>query len=162
MLTQERLKELVSYSPDTGLFTAIKNRKGSKNKTGSILGSFTKAGYIEFAIDGKNYYAHRLAVLYMTGCLPEITDHINRNRSDNRWTNLRVCTQQVNTHNDGLLPRSHSILKWRGVYSNHKKYIAKININHKQIYLGTFNTPEEAHMKYVSEKLKYQPNVYEG
>ena len=82
-ITQERLKELVRYDPETGLFTSIKKRRGCK--LGSILGtSIGKAEYLVMHLDYQLYYAHRLAWFYMTGEWPDPeVDHENGRRTDN-------------------------------------------------------------------------------
>src|SRR5215813_12141516 len=92
MLTHERLKELLSYDPKTGLFIW--------NSRGAVAGTTDQEGYIQIHLDGKKYRAHRLAYLYMTGEMPtQILDHINRVRSDNRWGNLRPVTDRFNYYN---------------------------------------------------------------
>lgn len=157
MLTQARLKELFAYNPETGDFVVAKNRKGSAKKVGAILGSKTKAGYLEADIDGKRYLLHRLAYLYMTGEFPKnYIDHCNRNKMDNRWENLREATQQENMQND-IKPRSHGSLQCRGVYKYGERFRAKIVCNKKQIHLGTFETLKEASNAYLLAKSKFHP-----
>lgn len=162
MLTQERLKELFFYDPINGNFIVQKNRKGSSKKVGFILGSKTKAGYLEAEIDAKKYYLHRLAYLYMTGEFPkEHIDHCNRNKADNSWKNLRVVTHQQNMQND-TNPRKHGTLGYRGVYKRKDKFGAKIVHNKKQIHLGFFKTIQEAANAYAKAKPLIHTNFYEG
>lgn len=66
MISQERLKELVRYDPQTGIFTARGKRKGVQMKDGR-LGSLNKAGYLVTRVEGKKPFLSRLAWLYMTG-----------------------------------------------------------------------------------------------
>jgi len=152
MITQERLKELASYDPESGLFICAKNRRGSKNKVGDILGSLTGAGYIEIQLDGRRYLAHRLAVLAMTGVMPEkVVDHINQIKTDNRWINLRCVSQVENGHNQTRKAKRNStgfvgVHKWQG------KYRAKIVVNQKQVHLGTFDCPQLAAASYNAAK----------
>lgn len=161
MITQDRLKELFFYEPETGKFFVVKNRKGSSKKVGSVLGSKTKAGYVEADIDGKKYTLHRLAFLYMTGCFPDgFVDHKNRDKSDNSWNNLRVVTHQQNTENN-IAPRKHGSLGCRGVHKYKNKYRAKIVSNSKQIHLGTFETMQEAANAYLVAKQQIH-TFYEG
>jgi phospholipid N-methyltransferase len=83
MLTQERLKELLIYNPDTGVFTHKILRRGRAR--GSVAGCRHHTGYIFIQLDEKKHLAHRLAFLYMTGALPaNHTDHINGIEHDNR------------------------------------------------------------------------------
>lgn len=160
MITQQRLKELVNYDPNTGIFTVAKNRKGSRNKVGDVLGSNSN-GYIEMQLDAKRYYAHRLAHLFMTGILPiDSVDHINRDKSDNRFVNLRIVSHIQNMQND-IKPRSHGSLKCRGIYKYKNQFRAKIVCNSKQIHLGTFASMQEASNAYLIAKSKFHP-AYEG
>lgn len=95
-LTAERLRELFRYDPSTGEFT---RRVGTTNPDGCVMVS----------VDGRQYRANRLAVLYMTGAWPspdQVVDHINRVRTDDRWDNLRVCTPAENNSNADA-PRMH-------------------------------------------------------
>jgi len=88
MLTQERLKELLSYDPETGAFTWLLS-PGPKRK-GEQAGSQHHSGYRFVKLDGKMYAEHRIAFLYVHGYFPEgDVDHINRIRNDNRPDNLR-------------------------------------------------------------------------
>ena len=161
MITQERLKQLATYDPETGLFTCAMNRRGSKNKVGDVLGSLTRNGYIEIQFDGQKYMIHRLAVLYMTGKMPEgVIDHINRNPADNRWINLRVVTQFENTHNQFRRPEYNST-GYVGVHRWGGKYRAKIKVRNNQVHLGTFDDPAIAARVYAAAKAQLQP-VVEG
>lgn len=94
MLTQERLKELFEYRPETGEF--IRKVSRGRGKAGSIAGSPDKDGYIFIGINRKRYAAHRLAFLYMEGYIPNLVHHLNNIRKDNRWCNLKDCTSQEN------------------------------------------------------------------
>ena len=91
-LTQERLKELLHYDPETGYFT-WKISPNNAVKVGSVAGT-SMNNYIRIIIDHKAYLAHRLAFLYMEGYFPEHeVDHINRIRDDNRSTSC-ITTMQ--------------------------------------------------------------------
>ena len=77
MLTQDRLKELFNYDSATGVFTRIKTTS-SRAMKGFIAGSVSSHGYLRIRIDGRVYFAHRLAWLYEFGEFPlGIMDHIN-------------------------------------------------------------------------------------
>ena len=158
MINKERLDQVATYDPDCGIFICVKNRKGSKNKVGDVLGSRTKGGYIEIQIDGRRYLAHRLAFLTMTGDMPKgVVDHINRDQSDNRWANLRDVTQVENGHNQNRKSLNNStgfvgVHKWNG------KYRAKIVIKQKQMHLGTFDDSCLAAEAYDKAKQSLQPS----
>ncbi|WP_417644696.1 HNH endonuclease [Citrobacter freundii] len=96
MITQEKLKELVEYFPETGEFI-WKVSKGP-NKAGSKAGTLS-GDYIRIVIEGNNKLAHQWAFLFMKGYIPELIDHKNRLGIDNAWENLRESTNQKNLQN---------------------------------------------------------------
>ena len=98
-LTAERLREVLDYGPDTGVFT-WKIRTNSRVKVGDVAGALRPDGYIQISIDGRLHRAHRLAWLYVTGeSPPDQIDHINGVRDDNRIANLRLATSAENKQN---------------------------------------------------------------
>lgn len=144
MLTQEHLREVLTYHPDTGLFCWKASPVGTI-KAGSVAGSFHSNGYRQISIDGRRYYAHRLTFLYMEGAMPPAqVDHVNGVRDDNRWCNLRHATPSQNSANT----RVRSVLGVKGVARNHKRFKATIQINGQNRYLGTFDTIAEAAAAY--------------
>ena len=149
-LTLERLKELLSYDRETGLFTRNISRPNAK--AGSIAGS-TSSRYAMIGIDGRSYRAHRLAWMYVYGEYPTFDlDHRNRNRYDNRISNLRKATRSQNELNKEW--QDTSATGYRGVTIQGKRYRADISIDNHSKYLGTFDTPEEAHEAYCLENIK--------
>jgi len=148
MLTQEHLKELLHYNPETGVFTWL-IPLNNKRRVGEAAGSLTTDGYTEIGIKRVRYLAHRLAFLYMLGSFPnhEI-DHINRVRNDNRWVNLRAATRQQNAHNVPV--RKDNTSRYKGVHKvkNCHGWTAKCGIGGKVRYLGFFNTEEDAAKAY--------------
>ena len=109
-LTQKRLKELLHYDPETGIFTRIKKVRGGLGENPNEAGSIkTKHDYRIIGIDNKSYKASRLAFLYMEGYFPEnIVDHKNRIKSDDRYKNLRQVTQQCNVKNCSIRKNNKS------------------------------------------------------
>jgi hypothetical protein len=142
MLTQERLKEVLTYNPQTGFFT--------RNKTGGPIGCANKKlGYYQIGIDYKRYYAHRLAWLYMYGEMPnKDIDHINNNGFDNSINNLRTATRKENIRNSKHQKNNTS--GYKGVIEIKGKWRAAIKVDRKNIYLGMFSTAEEAHRAYCN------------
>lgn len=78
----------------------------------------------------------------------EIIAHMNNNGLDNRRSNLRLATQVKNMQNRKLNQNSTSGYKGVSWYKNISKWGARITINKKTKFLGTFDTPEEAHKAY--------------
>ena len=144
-MDQRRLKEVLHYDEQTGVFTWLKGTNFVP--AGSQAGSTRNpdgTGYRIICVDGKTHAAHRLAFLYMTGKFPEnVVDHIDGNSGNNAWHNLRDVTSKVNSRN-----RKRSLAKTAtgitGVYVYGDKYKALIGINRKVKHLGVFDTIEEA------------------
>ena len=142
-ITQDELKELFSYCPNTGLFTRVKVPIKNQTLVGDIA-TPQKDGYIHIGINNKTYLGHRLAWMYVYGYTPLSIDHINQDRSDNRISNLREVSQSVNTKNQ---PRRKNNTLFNGVYKNKQrggKYKAHIRVSGKLIHLGYFNVLKDA------------------
>lgn len=152
-LTQIEFKSLISYNPETGLFTWLKS--AGRVKKGDVAGCLSQKGYIEIRINGFLYKAHRLAVLYMTGKWPEITDHKNRVKHDNRWTNLRLCNKSENNRNRGMLSNNTSGFKGVTGPTPSGKWKAEIGVGDKKICLGHFSTAAEAGRVASEARKKY-------
>lgn len=114
-------------------------------------------------IDGTNFAAHRLAWLYTHGVWPEHwIDHRNRVRHDNRISNLRDVDMAHNRHNVGTKPNRNNKTGLLGVVrsANGKRFSSRISYpGKKNLYLGTFDTPEAAHAAFMAAKMKYQPGA---
>jgi hypothetical protein len=148
MLTQERLKELYTFDQDTGHFRYLSKSRTRRRGVGAVAGSLSKQmGYVLVGVDGPQYLAHRLAWLYMTGAWPDAeVDHIDGNRANNAWSNLRLASRSQNIANSGL--RVTNTTGFKGVFKARKKFNAKITVNYKSVNLGNFDTKEEASAAY--------------
>jgi len=150
-LTQQRLKEVLEYYPDAGIFVWNKNRGGGA-RCGDIAGSILKGFQrqrVQIRIDDTLYYAHRLAFFYMTGTWPiKGVDHKDGDGLNNRWNNLREANQAQNAANQKL--RSDNTTGFKGVtfVKRSGRYRASIRVQQKPIHLGYFDTPEAAHIAY--------------
>lgn len=147
MVTQEYLKWLFSYDPETGLFTRLVARKGVA--AGAIAGCRTLNGYttISIKIDGvvSRFYAHRLAWLYIHGEWPiDVLDHVNGDRSDNRMINLRAAQKNQNSFNARMKSSNKSGVKGVCWHKAMKKWHAQLRFNGEQQNLGFFDNLEEA------------------
>jgi hypothetical protein len=150
-LTAERLRELLEYSPETGVFT-WKVRSSNRIHIGDEAGS-KKQRYVYILIDGKLRLAHRLAWLYVHGEWPnQDIDHINRNGRDNRIANLRLATMSDNQCN--AKTRTDNSTGFRGVFPKRSKFAAQIRKGSIRWHLGVFDTPEQAHAAYCEAARK--------
>jgi len=144
MLTQEYLKSILHYDPETGIFT-WKKKIANSIIVGRPAGNSND--YCQISIHKKAYLAHRLAFLYCHGYLPEIVDHINRNTRDNRLSNLRAATFSTSCANRKLNHQNKT--GYKGVKRRKNgRYIARICKDGKRLHVGTFDTPEEAYDAY--------------
>lgn len=137
------------YDPDDGNFYRVGDTKRRKN--GEKLG-WNKDGYVSLSVNGKMTRAHRLAWFLYYGEWPILDiDHINGVRNDNRISNLRQVTRQVNLQN---LKRCHKDNKhgYLGIVEVSGRYYARIRVNGKSIPLGGYETPKEAHEAYIKAK----------
>jgi len=155
-LTQERLKSIFHYDPDTGIFTRIA-KIGRRGKIGNTVGTLHKVyGYIIFRVDGVLYLSHRLAWLYVFGYLPKFqVDHINHNRADNKILNLREVTHSDNQRNKSLSKRNKSGVTGVYWYEPTKKWHASIMWNGKIIHLGYFANKIDAVKVRKDAEFKY-------
>ena len=143
-LTQARLKNLLYYDPETGMFTGVLPKKGTGG-VGSIAGTIDRDGYRAIMIDGKKYTASRLAFLYIEGYFPEFfVDHKNRIKDDNKWGNLRHVSRQCNNRNAGNSSNNTSGVKGVHYDNRTKKWIAQIMINRKKCHLGYYEDFDNA------------------
>lgn len=139
-LTQDRLKYLLSYDPDTGVFRWRVFRPPYVIP-GSVAGCVHYDGYRVVTVDGTQYRGGRLAFFYMTGRWPVPTvDHINRDRLDDRWCNLREADISLQILNRDMPERGLPV----GVYRHRSRFTSKITRQGVVILLGTFDSPEDA------------------
>ena len=154
MVTEDRLRKLLRYDPCAGHFMRLTNR--GTQRIGDIAGSINTSGHIQIKIDGRSYLAHRLAWLYMTGAWPlnEI-DHIDANKENNRLENLREATKIQNGMNRRAYSNNQSGYKGVHWYKKNRKFGSHIRVNKKLMFLGLFDTAEEAHAAYVEAARKH-------
>lgn len=141
----EYLRDLFDYDPETGRLTWRRPRQGVS--AGSLAGSVNSHGYRQVRIDRRLYKAHRIIWKIVTGQDPLLEiDHRNRDRTDNRWSNLRVATRSENAINRDRITRSVSS-PFRGVSYNRRdrRWQARIQRGGRSRSLGYFTSPEEAH-----------------
>ena len=153
-MDQSKLKDKLSYNRYAGEFFWL--AKKGRYTCNDTVGYLSKRGYLRIKLNGKYYLAHRLAWLYVTGEWPKkFIDHINRDKSDNRFLNLRDVTHSQNQHN--RLKQGKTKSKYKGITHIKKpdKWQAQICVNSKSIYLGRFKTEKEAGESYITACKKY-------
>ena len=145
-LTAQRLRELLHYDPETGIFCW---------KNGKIAGASRPDGYCHVRIDGRLYLSHRLAWLYMTGDWPMAQiDHIDRNRSNCAFYNLRDISSKQNHHNRDVnigQGRNAALgVRWD---ASRGKFLARIKHNGTTKNLGRFINIDDAKAAYLRAKM---------
>ena len=149
MLKLDYLKAVLHYDPDTGLFTYLVKR--GQCIPGRIAGKKSKHGYWRVSVDRVLYSAHRLAWFYVNEEWPTgDIDHVNRDKLDNRIRNLRLATPSQNGANTAVKSRNTSGFKGVTWHKSCKKWQAAIKVAGKNIHLGLWDDPKEAHAAYVA------------
>lgn len=152
-LTAARLREILHYDPETGVFTWVKSR--GRAKALAQAGAVNVQGYTQISIFNHTYKAHRLAWIYVHGCEPPRgLDHINRVKTDNRMCNLRLASDMENGQNRSR--QSNNLSGFTGVsyFQRNGKWRATIRYAGKQHHLGLFATAEDAAEAYSCAKIR--------
>jgi len=153
-LTAARLREVLGYDPETGVFTWRVFRSGRAVVGQQAARAPRCNGYSTIFVDGYLYPAHRLAWLYVTGEWPVgLIDHKDGMKANNAFGNLRDVTHGVNLQNQRKA-RVDNTLGLLGVthHPKNNKFQARITLDKKTQSLGYFKTPEEAHAAYLAAK----------
>lgn len=136
--------KMFSYNPITGYLTRLKTQ-GSMAPKGGIAGSKHPLGYLTIGIQGKTYYAHRIAWLLITGSWPKtMIDHINGIKDDNRLCNLREATLGQNAHNQTINVKNTSGIKGVSWSTEIQKWKVGLRFEGKHYHLGAFNDLKKA------------------
>lgn len=157
-MNQKQLKELLNYCPETGIFT-WRIESGNAH-IGAVAGTIKSNKYLTIGVKSKRYHAHRLAWFWMMGYWPtKDIDHINRQRADNRWCNLREISRSKNLHNTSL--RKDNLSGFKGVQWDgaRNKWHARIKINGVAYFLGRFNNLTDAVAARAAAESKYQIQI---
>jgi hypothetical protein len=143
LITAERVRELVSYDPETGLFFWRQREHGPR--AGTQTGKPRHDGYCRVFLDGRSYLAHRLAWLITYDVWPAVdVDHIDGNPSNNRIANLRSTSRSQNLYNQKLPVNNKTGRKGVCFDPARGLYAAYITVGKKRIPLGRFAKLETA------------------
>lgn len=164
-ITQDYLKKILYYNHETGVFTRV-GCLAPVDKLGEVVGHKNNQGYIIVKIHRIAYKSHRLAFLFMNGSFPDDgieVDHINHDRSDNRWVNLRTVTKSINSRNKKLSVRNQYPVPGITKRESGKYRVtigATIMGNKRNLNIGTFDTLNEAiaARREMEVKLGYHEN----
>jgi hypothetical protein len=153
-VSAEELRSYLDYNKETGVFTWIQ-KPARKILVGSRAGYSSVNGYRSLKLLGHTLLEHRAAVLHVTGEWPtHEVDHINRDRADNRWVNLRCVTHDENHQNRG---RAHGEFLPGVRPTRGGGWFARIKTKGRQQYLGSFFSEEDAHAAYLRAKANLHP-----
>ena len=158
MITQEELKAQVEYNADTGVFT-WKVRNSNRIKIGDEAGNHHNSGYIEMQLLGKRYLAHRLAWIYVHGYTPELIDHIDGNRLNNKISNLREATYAENAYNSKLRSDNKSGVRCVSWDKKRQSWEVRVKINGKLKHFGNYKDLDEA-AKVADKIRKEHHNIF--
>lgn len=153
-LTQEYLKQVFDYDPVSGILSYAKNMR-PRGKIGQEAGWVNARGYRRVNLHGKEYAAHVLIWFWMTGSFPpQDIDHIDGNRSNNIWLNLRLASRSQNLRNQGK--KTNNTSGFKGVTSRGNSHSVRFRVDGQVIHIGSYSTAEEAAAVYDREVVKHQ------
>jgi hypothetical protein len=160
MTELEKLKSLLDYESDTGLFkwkmravAAREDKIFNSRFAGKTAGTINGHGYVQINVSGRLHKAHRLAWLFAHGSCPSLIDHINRDKTDNRICNLREATKAQNAVNSGATARSKTGVKGVSWSDKENKWIAYIRVDGRSKRIGGFKDISAAASAYRSHSI---------
>jgi hypothetical protein len=156
VILRDLIKSVFTYNPDTGDLIRIKTAPSTRAWLGRTVTSKNAYGYYSVRLAGKTYLVSRLAFVFMTNEWPSgLVDHINGDRTDNRWSNLRDCSRAQNNQNLTTM-RGHS--GFRGVHwdKRFQRWKASIKANGLRYNLGSFASKEDA----INARLKASKELH--
>ena len=158
-ITQECLLEVFDYNEHTG--EVISKVNTAHYSIGEPIGYKQSGGYLSLSLGRKEYLLHRLIWMMKTGSFPNLIDHIDHNRSNNRWNNLREVSPLENAKNTGKSKNNSSGVTGVRILPS-GKYCSYIMVNRKQISLGSYDTIDEAVTVRKQAEQQYEFHVNHG
>lgn len=156
----ELFREYLSYEPETGKFLWKKDSYKHR-RVGTEAGSYNKQGYLTVGINGGKYYAHRVAFAMMGLEVPDLVDHIDGDKSNCRWSNLRPASFKNNIRN--AMGHKDAIVQCKGVsLTVEGRYRTRAYRDGKTHYLGVYETQTDAEIAYSNFCKTYDKDFYKG
>ena len=145
---EEYIIENFHYTTETGILWKRFSRYWKE------CGSSNGRGYLAVSVCGKYKLVHQIGFFLMMGRWAKQIDHIDRNKSNNIWINLRECTASENKANS--TKQSNNTSGFKGVHwvKRANKFRAKIQFQKKLIHIGYFDTAEEAAAAYNTKAIE--------
>lgn len=148
--------EYLNYDPETGVFT-WKKSPSARAKIGAQAGKISPStGYRYVTLHRISMSAARLAWFYVHGEWPDLLiDHINGVRTDNRISNLRLCTHKQNMQNVFKIREASEInSEFMGVHwdKQNEKWVSSISYEGIRVRVGSFVNERKAFMAYLMAK----------
>lgn len=143
----EYIRFICTYDADSGSFVRVmkKSWRGNWVKCYSIPNSVTAYGYLQMSVEGRPYAVHRLIWLHVTGSFPECDiDHIDGNRLNNSWVNLRSVTRRENLRNSGIRVDNTSGVPGVSFAKDRRLWCAYIETGEGRKYIGHFRVFDDA------------------
>ncbi len=160
-MNQKELKELLSYDPDTGIWSWLKGLRGTKYSLGPVAETGKK--YARVKLNSRSYSLHRLAFLYMEGAMPSgFVDHISGDPSDNRWCNLRHATPAINTRNSRMFSTNTSGIMGVAWNERDKRWHVRINTDEGRKHFGYYLSIFDAACARRSAELRHAYHLNHG
>lgn len=156
-LTQERLKFLLTYDPESGELR--RNVKVNRNTVvGSLVGSMSSTGYVQLMVDGRKYTRGRIAFFYMHGRWPVEVDHINTVRHDDRWCNIREASRGENGRNRKTPSHNKSGVHGVSWCKRNSKWLAQVKSGNKLMWQKYFDNLTDADIEVRIARKRFHGN----
>lgn len=160
-INYDEVKDFFEYNKDTGIVT-WKKKPNQSIKVGKEVGRIGNDGYRTVGFNGKQYKVHRIVYCLVNKIIESTLyiDHIDRNKLNNKWNNLRIVDHETNCKNRNVRIDNTSGITGVDIHKKTGKYQVRININKKRKYLGLYDNLDDAIKirKEAEDKYNYKIN----